>query len=370
MPTRRTSASSFAVLALLLGATASPVRAQKTALLVGISTREAPSLPEFIEQRNQTILIESDGKTAKLVATLPDIIVPHGGGFWRVGMATSCTLPSTQSAAAKSDETSQEHNDSSWDEAFYMSPIEVSPKVLTLNKSPGQSCDPNPCTFHGETIWFVTSRFVSTDFYQGQSDACDPMGSGYAETHVFRLGGVDAISLKKLTGADGWEAYNIAVRDASYNLQQESANCEVFGDRSEVLQDTNWTLHRKQGKWSAMLRWQIGSGCEYVDDIDLELPRTITDYDTLRPSWASLEQQFQNLRDAFSSPAGNLLLVRTAASLAAYATDNGKVGPKLLELPAGRIVMAQWATGKYVDVWEKQLSSWERKGLPRLVGSP
>jgi hypothetical protein len=32
--------------------------------------------------------------------------------------------------------------------------------------------------------------------------------------------------------------------------------------------------------------------------------------------------------------------------------------------------MAQWATGKYVDVWTKQLSEWEKKGLPPQIFQP
>lgn len=272
-------------LVLLFALSGFPVCAQQSALLVGISTREAPGAPEFVDQRNQTFLVESDGRTAKLMATLPDIIVPRGQGFWRIGVTTNCSSSgdNAEASAPNRSDVAQEANDSSFDETFYMNPVEVSPRVRALDRDPSRSCDPNPCDFHNETIWFVNSRFVSTDFYQGKSDECEPRGySWYIETHVRRLGGTDPVSFKELTGDDGWEAYNFAVREASYNIEQGGTNCEVFTDRSEVLEDTNWTLRRDHGKWIAQLRWQVGNGaCEYVDDIDLALPETLTDYDSL-----------------------------------------------------------------------------------------
>jgi hypothetical protein len=289
-------------------------------------------------------------------------------------MITTCSSSTDKLGASAKGENGadQDANDSWFGEMFYTSPIGASPKVPDLNKNPSQSCDPNPCSFRTETIWFVNSRFVSTDFYQGKSEECEPRGfSWFGETHVLPLGGSAPVSFKELTGDDGWEAYNFAVQEASYNLQENGANCEVFTERSKVLEDTNWTLRRDHGKWIAVLRWQIGAGaCEYLDNIDLALPTLVTDYDTLHPSWPILEKQIKDLRDAFTSPAGNLLLARTDTSVAIYATSADKVGAKLLELPGGRIVMAQWAEGKYADQWRKQLSAWQLKGLPPLVLQP
>jgi hypothetical protein len=389
MKIRSSSISSVTFLALLLACFGQPVSAQKSALLVGVSTRETPSNPDFVEQRNQTFLIGSDGRTAELVATLPDIIAPHGHGFWRVGVATTCNMSTTQEASSEKDTGAErESDDSSWGETVYVSPIEVSPKVSASHQPPNQPCDPNgpegvrnfapkmmngtPCDFDTETISFVSSQFVSVDYHEGKSEECEPRGfAWYGSTHVLRWGGTEPVSFKELTGNVGWEAYNATVRESSYNLQEDGANCETFSEHSEVVEDTNWTLHRKNGKWIAALSWQIDSGaCEYGGDIDLVLPKTLTDYDTLRPSWSLLANQIKNLNDAFTSPAGNLLLARTDSSVAVYAMNAGRVRQKLLELPAGRIVMVQWATGKYVDVWTKQLSEWEKKGLPPQIFQP
>jgi hypothetical protein len=47
--------------------------------------------------------------------------------------------------------------------------------------------------------------------------------------------------------------------------------------------------------------------------------------------------------------------------------SGNKLGAKLLELPAAKIVMAEWATGRFVPSWTKSLSALQAQGLPAVV---
>ncbi len=385
MTIRLPDISRWIFLLLSLAGLANPVFAQKSALLVAIGSRQNESTTEFVERRFRTFLIETDGQRARLVATLPDIVVPHGNGFWRAGVITSCSVSTAPEATpGKGQEESAEDN-SSWDEAFYFSPVDENSKIPPLgqvepcdHRSRGEVRDAAsrislympgaPCSFHTESIAFVSSQLVAINYYDGQSEACEPRGFHWnSESKVLRFGVTDAISFKEFTGDTGWEAYNAAVRKASVDLQKEGFNCDIFSEEDEVLEDTHWTLHRKEGRWAAVLAWHDSAACEYFADINLMLPKSLTDYDTLQLPWSSLANQIKDLQDAFTSPTGNLLLARTNEGTAVYSLGEGRAGQKLLDLPAGQIVMVQWALGKYADVWAKELAEWQRNGLPHYA---
>jgi hypothetical protein len=378
--------SRWILLLLSLAGLADPVFAQKSALLVAIGSRQNESTTEFVEQRFRTFLIETDGERASLVATLPDIIVPHGNGFWRAGVITSCSVSTAPEVAPGKEQEVPAEDDSFWDEAFFFSPVDKNSPIPPLgrvepcdHRSRGEVRDaasriglymPSaPCTFHTESIAFVSSQLVAVNYYYGQSEACEPRGFHWnSESKVLRFGGTDSISFKELTGDAGWEAYNTAVRKASADLQKEGFNCDIFSEEDEVLEDTHWTLRRKEGRWAAVLAWHNDSAaCEYFADIDLKLPKSLTDYDTLQLPWSSLAKQAKNLQDVFTSPSGNLLLARTNEGTAVYSLREGHAGPKLLDLPTGKIVMVQWALGKYADSWAKELAEWQRNGLPHYT---
>ena len=61
--------------------------------------------------------------------------------------------------------------------------------------------------------------------------------------------------------------------------------------------------------------------------------------------------------DAFPSPARDMLLVFYQNRLMVAPVQQGKVGRPLLRLEVnGKPVMVEWALGKYVDTWTKQLT--------------
>jgi hypothetical protein len=50
-----------------------------------------------------------------------------------------------------------------------------------------------------------------------------------------------------------------------------------------------------------------------------------------------------------------------------YDFSGSKLGAKLLELPAKKIVMAEWAMGRFVQSWTESLSALQTQGLPAAV---
>ena len=54
-------------------------------------------------------------------------------------------------------------------------------------------------------------------------------------------------------------------------------------------------------------------------------------------------------------------------AVALYAFFGGKIGEKLLDLPPTKVVMAEWATGRFVENWTKTLTGIQATGLPAAV---
>ena len=79
-------------------------------------------------------------------------------------------------------------------------------------------------------------------------------------------------------------------------------------------------------------------------------------HDGLSVPLQTIKAVFPGVRDAVSSPRGDLIVALSDDELVAFIVRNGKLGAPALRLPlSGRIVMAQWAVGKFVPSWTSKL---------------
>ncbi len=109
---------------------ASPARPQQSAALVGIakySRPDNPIRPDLVQLGIQynTLLIVRDSSKATVKVTLPDIIVPHGNQWWRVGVRFDCQTEFMPADAPES----QANKVEDWVEQLYTSPIEGLPEL-------------------------------------------------------------------------------------------------------------------------------------------------------------------------------------------------------------------------------------------------
>jgi len=136
------------------------------------------------------------------------------------------------------------------------------------------------------------------------------------------------------------------------------------------VDERSWQIVRRQGHWAAEGCAETHRTCGYgVDfDIDLPLPGSVAGYDRLPSGWNALATGIPGLFDAFSSPTQDLLIVTTKMELRVYRLDHGRLGRMILRRTwtqlhldsrnsrqALPVVMAQWATGRDVARWSREL---------------
>jgi hypothetical protein len=94
-------------------------------------------------------------------------------------------------------------------------------------------------------------------------------------------------------------------------------------------------------------------------DVKMRLPKSVVGYDELAIGWESIQNSFSDATDAFESPNGKFLVVFQSGDLTVYQLKNGKIGVVVARRRLHEneyAVMAQWAMGPHVALWDQAVS--------------
>ncbi|KLU61309.1 hypothetical protein CEB3_c22490 [Peptococcaceae bacterium CEB3] len=163
------------------------------------------------------------------------------------------------------------------------------------------------------------------------------------------------IKLSDVAGRRGAAVFSAARAQASRLLSREG-----FSDQDADPFDQNFGLIRRNGHWyfQGRINYQGQGKPAHMDfNVNLIPPAKLIFYDTLYLSWQNVKDRVPDAVDAFTSPNRNLALVLTKSKLYVYAMHQGQLSgnPEArIALRTGEsVVMAEWATGVYVENWEK-----------------
>jgi hypothetical protein len=401
--------------AFLLPFALTPTRAQEPSGPTSVASPVGLLLARVAHERNrnafgdasmvryETLWIVRDASGAHIAATLPDIIVPRNSGFWRIGIEHTC-----QRTPAIRDDLSNRGNISTADFPYAV-PVGQAPVVeLEFPVCDAQTAkrlfddsynpefvpepdsehppDPNaPSECGWANRWFesVLPDLISVSYFQDVSEACEPQGGNdYKEIwvqspdDVFPFVGPaqQQIPFDVVFGAAGHRAWIHAVSGG----QPEGDSC-IADNPDEDMQQTGWSLKHVNGEWRTHAFTQVGRVCAASGDPKVVVPRTLTHATPLPIPWAALEKQLPGISDAYVAPGASVLLAVQSkkddpvseegqtVAVALYDFSGNKLGAKLLGLPATKIVMAEWATGRFVQSWTESLSALQNQGLPAVV---
>lgn len=375
----------------------------KIAALVGFRVQHAADPDTNVAAFTyETWLIVRDETGVHVVAKLPDIIVPRKTGFWRIGVQPTCQF-------APPDKNNPEDHGNIHTEAMeYAVPIDQTPQVGLTDRpcdantaarmldpshdanadEDRKETDPTECGFATEWLEGVLPNLLSIARHSGQSDACEPRGFHWDDYRWVRRMDKPAdpnsaegkVALGEIFGPIGERAWKKTILASLHELSGEGCfGNETVEDQSEI---TDWYFEHASGVWRVNAFIQMGNGgCQPGGDTRLQMPRRLTT-DPPLPSWLVTTLKEKSTADAvldtWISPDGSLLLqerlgaispgatVYTVREAGAFELSQEKIGPRALVLPAQRIIMVQWANGRFVDQWVSSLSV-AVNGLPAPV---
>lgn len=346
-------------------------RGQQSGVLIGMlaepgKSQDAQTFEEIKPPVYQTVWVAPDesGKLAVL-ATIPDVIVPRKDGFWHVGVKQVCDFSPDIGGQGGGNEFMRQE--------VWSAPVGKPGTVLV-----GQVCTPHDpsdyappygrseedmhklsqCGYELREFEYVSPVLLSVRKYQGQSEECEARGGRYTvDFSVVNYESDQALKVGEVLGNEAREAYFKALPKQGQG--DAGGDCGEPNDR-----DDGWRIDRHGGRWTLFAHQDLGYfGCNVDAYVPFRLPSSVTGDNAPDPQWKQLKASVKDFRDAYVSPAKDLLMVMTGTELRFCEYVNGLPGKVLLTLPARPILMLQWSTGKHVGDWTKQMKEIEAHPL-------
>ena len=278
-------------------------------------------IPSHQDYIYKTVWIAADDKKLHPVLSRNDIYFPRKSGFWELQMKQG------NNRAALS-----AHNMAEKD-------LAATEKVSTKTAS-------------------SVSESIVIDYIGNDYVAIENNTGGITRLQVLpvdKLSSAIGIKVLDLLGPAGLKAYHGAREQAVQTLHSQG----IASINADINED-NYGLARKNGHWYLQGRVNYcGHHAPGTMEFDIKLlpPAKLVSYDTLYPGWQGIKDRVPNALDAFTSPNKDIAVVKTKSKLYIFSIN----GEQLNSIPLGEItldegttiIMAEWATGFYVDDWEK-----------------
>ncbi len=329
----------------------------------------------------ETLWIVRDA-SRPLRATIPALLVPRADGWWRVGTAPICPTGGPDDQTMNVLWRVRADSAPVIAEICHELPRGELPQPIYAEDSTARdslSKELVRCSWSEIDIKFVSSEYLAIGERSGQTEDCEPRGGRwYQSYYVSRFNGDSSLALSRFSASKIDSVARLALARSAKDLAKDELCTNVvegFNPDELIEIGAQWYPSRVDGRWRAVLIEELGTGdCQLLPVIDVPLASTLTGHDSLRPAWTVLTKQVKGVQDAFTSPRGDLGIVRSADSLSVHLVAGERLGKRIGAIPFGQreIVMVQWATGRNVARWNEEITAMMRRGLagPKVVSPP
>lgn len=310
----------------------------RSGILIGLKSLDLDNKEDNIEKWNyRTILIRGYNKEIVGLYEMEDILLPRKTGFWKVGVNREkvdgkindyiVAYPQKKTADLKKEEVKKEEGqegenklerENTLKNILYIGNDYISlEKVHYLNK--------------GERLLeLYPIDYLNKGMPMKISDI-----SGQIGEEAFLEGANKELQLK-----DG------KYKDSSIDLHP---NEESFG------------LFRRNGYWIFKGRLNFIEDTKYSYknfNIKAIPPKEVVHYDELSIPWNAIKAKVPEAVDAFTSPNEDIIIILTYNNILVYLIDEGDIADipsaKIKLKSAEKIIMAEWAIGRYPLLWEEE----------------
>ncbi|MBX4264978.1 hypothetical protein [Clostridium estertheticum] len=302
----------------------------KSGLLLGLRYENPQDDVGLSKYSYKTLWISSVNNKMLPILETKDLLLPRQDGFWKVGIGNKIK--------------NGDSKDILWSYPInLLNPTKpINSKKIKYTKTEGSIA-----------IKFVGSNYVSTDTVQDVNNNDLEKKYSNNKLKIFPMDNLMGEPIK-LTSILPREIEKATLPGTILNINKSTQY-----EKLEKV-DNNLGVIRRSGRWILRGRMpQSNSEDSFIDfDIPYATPKSLTTYDNLFPSFNVIKTKVPSAVDAYSSPNRDFVVVLTNTELMVFSIKGYNLGEKslTLEFKAGEVpVMSQWATGSYVDEWQKKV---------------
>ncbi|MGO1579979.1 MAG: hypothetical protein ACTHWZ_01035 [Peptoniphilaceae bacterium] len=126
------------------------------------------------------------------------------------------------------------------------------------------------------------------------------------------------------------------------------------------IDNSNIAFNRQDGFWKLIGMVKTNKGKDYEFSLNVIIPTEVIKYDNLTIPYDKIKKEIPTTEDAFISINNKFLIIVEKEKLKIYNIINGEIDKSIKyesEIPSdAKVVMSEWAIGKYSWEWEKAVA--------------
>lgn len=311
------------------------------------------------EYKTLALVVERDSVTTAVTA--PNIVIPVGSGFERMGISTHCAYD----GATKVENYRQE--------VWRIHSSQVPPPDTDCGAGSGSvgSVERPACDDHRAQVFFAGTRLWAERLTSQQTETCEPRGGHWSVSDAVKsVAGAAPISLGAIFGeSTARDKFAVAMSQGLAELVNDGYNCPTPSPDAYDL--SSWSVRHRRGAWTPVAtvsEFAIYGDCQFSHTMELTMPGELTDEAPSRDLWSTVARVVPDLQDYFMSPAGDLMVVvsgkPSATKLQLLSLKRGRTIRKLWESPwttQNEVVMARWSSGGTARTWANGIAGIQQK---------
>jgi hypothetical protein len=282
----------------------------------------------------RTLWIATKNRRLYPVLQISDLFVPRKSGFWKVGINTL-------------------NRDGKMQDVLFAYPIEKNFKheFSEIQRHEKENIRRN--------ILFIGNDYIATEY--GQSLAPDTQY--YDRLQVLPIDNIQnehSIKISDIAGEQGKYALMASGKERLASLEKHE-----FDKLEKKPKEESFGMVRRNGHWILQGRLNAKDPEHRESFIDFTInmipSAKLINYDQLYVSWNAIKTKVPEALDAYTSPNNDLVIVVCQKAIYIYTLKGYQLSDKPLQKiklqEKESVVMAEWATGDYVERWQEMIHS-------------